>query len=117
MKVPGQKLVASPPTSPTEVQALTANGKAPTTLAWSAQSSDSYDVSSGLVLSMRTGGGVSAATCIANGLGSPSYADARPAPLPGDGYYYLVRARNGCGTGTLGFTTGGAERRPLLPCP
>ncbi len=31
-------------------------------------------------------------------------------PPAGGGFFYLVRARNVCGTGTYGFATGGAER-------
>jgi hypothetical protein len=31
-------------------------------------------------------------------------------PAPGHGYWYVYRGRNGCGVGSYGFATGGAER-------
>ena len=31
-------------------------------------------------------------------------------PSPGQGWWYLYRGRNACGTGSYGFRTGGAER-------
>jgi hypothetical protein len=117
VKVPSQKLVANPPSAPSEVAAVTASGKASTTLAWAAQSSDTYDISSGRISAMRSEGGVGGATCLANGLGAATYVDTRSATGPGDGYYYLIRARNACGVGTLGFAAGGIERLPVLACP
>ena len=41
--------------------------------------------------------------------------DSRPAPAPGAGYWYLVRADNGC-LGSYGSSTAGIERQPPA-CP
>ncbi len=57
------------------------------------------------------------ASCLRNDVAELSASDPRPGPAEGDGYYYLVRAQNGCGAGTYGQATGGAERIPGTPCP
>ena len=44
---------------------------------------------------------------------APGFTDPRPDPLAGDGYFYLVRARNVCGTGVLGP---GRESVDALDC-
>jgi hypothetical protein len=40
-------------------------------------------------------------------------------PLPGEGFYYIVRGHNECGDGTYGFASDGSERTPEGPngCP
>ena len=74
-----------------------------------------YDVVSG---SAGPGTGISfvAGACVQSGSSTPSYSDSSPNPSPGTGKWYLVRARNSCGTGTYGTSSAGAAR--ILPsCP
>jgi hypothetical protein len=47
---------------------------------------------------------------------SPGFTDARPDPNPGYGYWFLVRARNSCGSGSYGLDWQGSERSELS-CP
>src|SRR5262249_21796165 len=42
------------------------------------------------------------ACALATNLNFPPFADTRPDPPPGSGYYYLVQASNACGAGTFG---------------
>lgn len=56
-------------------------------------------------------------TCFASGLASELATDASTPPA-GQGWFYLVTARNRLGEeGTKGFETSGAERPNLAPCP
>jgi hypothetical protein len=48
-------------------------------------------------------------TCLASGVAGASTIEATT-PAGGAGFYYLVRGRNVCGSGTYGFATSGAER-------
>lgn len=54
-----------------------------------------------------------AATCLAAALEQPSYLDQRPAPGPGAGVWYRVRAVNACGVGSWGH----AGLDAASPCP
>jgi hypothetical protein len=55
--------------------------------------------------------------CFAAGLASETTTDAS-VPMPGNGYFYLVTARNRLGEeGTKGYRSGGLERPNPLPCP
>ena len=51
--------------------------------------------------------------CVA-GLGAAVTQDAT-LPDPGETFWYVVRGRNACGTGTFGSSTSGVER-PVAPC-
>lgn len=102
---PNDPCNASPPL-PLEVTNVVANTSAPL-LAWDDQSARSgattrYDVAGGNLQSLRSFGPGAATSCQATSLSQPSYDDARPNPAGGDGYYYLVRAENGCGNGGWG---------------
>jgi hypothetical protein len=56
-----------------------------------------------------------AGTCLESGDGDTIAADLET-PMPGQAFFYAVRGANSCGAGTLGFTSGGAERRgPTCP--
>ena len=41
-------------------------------------------------------------TCLKDNAVSPPYSDTRANPAAGQGYYYMVRSQNACGTGTYG---------------
>ncbi len=74
-----------------------------------------YEVLRGPATALRLDGGVGGATCRAQGLTATQTQDA---DLPADDaiHYYLVRARNACGPGTLGFDSSGAPRAaPACP--
>jgi hypothetical protein len=61
-----------------------------------------YDVTSGRMSDLRADRGFSRATCLTSGLADTPYVETQPVPAPGDGYYYVVRGRNSCATGTWG---------------
>ena len=100
-----------------EIAGVSVQGHASTTIAWTALGGSAvYDVASATVSSLRTSG-TSAAACIADNLASPSVVDTRADPAAGDGYYYLIRAQSGCGSGGYGFDSGGLPRTPVPGCP
>jgi photosystem II stability/assembly factor-like uncharacterized protein len=73
-----------------------------------------YDVLRGLVPELRQASRPSD-VCLATSLVAGSLTDtARPAP--GGAFFYLVRARNACGTGTWGTASSGAPR-VVTACP
>ena len=75
-----------------------------------------YDVVSGSIPTLRAAGNVEDATCQVDDHGSSTWDDARPDPVVGDGYYYLVRAEE-CSAGTYGEVIPGSPRQPLADCP
>ena len=100
-----------------EVAGVTADKNGGFQLHWTATGGGTYDIASGGLIALRTSGGVGAATCAQNDVAATSWADGRPDPVVGDGYYYLVRGQNACGAGSYGQATGGAERLPVAACP
>lgn len=113
---------------PQEVAAVTVVQGAGTDVGWvdqegSAGPGTSYDIASGLVSALRTGGGFPGAVCLEAGVPLPPYADTASTPASREGRYYLVRAANTCGAGTYGNGTGSPDPRDLLddpladPCP
>jgi YVTN family beta-propeller protein len=77
-----------------------------TLLSWSDQSATAgpsmrYDVLGG-DLSALHATGFAGTVCLAAGLDEATHTDQRPDPLPGDGYYYLIRASNPCGVADMG---------------
>ena len=62
----------------------------------------------GLVSELPAGGGA-AETCLGSGSTANQVTDATT-PALNTVFYYLVRGRNVCGTGTYGATSAGAER-------
>lgn len=91
---------------PSEVGTLALSGPGPTDVQWtsarSGGTSVTYEIATGSLSGMRAAGNFDSGVCLASGLTSMQYADPRSAPIPGDGYYYLVRARNDCFAGTYG---------------
>jgi hypothetical protein len=103
---------------PAEVQGLVAQGLAPTTLSWDGQPGEiRYDVAAGLLSTLLVDRSSARASCLADDLQLPTYVDERPPPVPGDGYYYLPRAQDGCATGSYGDSSAGEERLPAPSCP
>jgi len=119
VKVPAQKLVPGAPAGkPAEVAGVAVNGHTTTTVSWSTQGSGyRYDASSGLLSALRHDHDVRNATCLENDLTTPSFVDPRSSPAAGDGYYYIIRSQNSCGTGSYGQASNGTERMPTAPCP
>jgi hypothetical protein len=104
--------------TPTEVAALNVSKAGGTQLTWTAQGAGfRYDVAGGGLATLRTAGNVGSATCLANDLVTATWTDARPNPASGQGYYYLSRAQNACGTAGYGAATSGTPRVPAVNCP
>jgi len=102
-----------------EVAAFTASGASPTALSWTSQAAATgpgvvYDVVGGLLSGLRTSGLAGATSCVASNLTTAGYSDSRPLPVPGDGFFYLTRAKNSCGS--AGFGSGRSALDPLT-CP
>ncbi|HEU5179538.1 MAG TPA: MopE-related protein [Candidatus Polarisedimenticolia bacterium] len=106
--------------APVEEGDLALDSSVPTNLTWFGQNPYNglggfYDLVSG---TMGPTGGINTAAgaCLQSSLTQAQYADNRPNPPRGTGAWYLVRARNSCGAGTYGASTGGQDR--VLPsCP
>ncbi|RMF74255.1 MAG: TIGR03790 family protein [Acidobacteria bacterium] len=78
-----------------EVTGLIVEGKSPTRIAWDTLGSVLYDVAGGNLSDLLATGGFSAATCLIDDTFQTEYFDLRPAPPPGDAYWYLVRGNTG----------------------
>jgi hypothetical protein len=82
-------------------------------------SSTLYDVFSGSLSGLLQGAGdYSSGACISASSYSPGFQDELSDPAPGEGVYYLARARNPCATGTFG-TPGidASAAQSTAPCP
>jgi hypothetical protein len=79
-----------------------------------AGSGTAYDVLRGRLGEWPVGSGPGE-TCAIQATSATSLPPDSPPPL-GTGFFYVVRGKNGCGTGTYGFASGGAERTSLT-CP
>ncbi|HEX4825991.1 MAG TPA: hypothetical protein VFV19_16960 [Candidatus Polarisedimenticolaceae bacterium] len=103
--------------TPVEVTGVAVNDTPGTTLSWPDVGGGAvYDVASQTLSDLRVNG-TATATCLQNDVAVTSFSDPRPDPVPGDGYYYLVRAQTVCATGTYGFASGSVERIPTSACP
>jgi hypothetical protein len=103
---------------PGEVAGVVVDDLSGTSLSWGSFGPTArYDVTGSDLATLRGDGNVGAASCLADDVATAGWADARPDPAPGDGYYYLVRAQNLCGSGGYGNGTGGAPRNPTAGCP
>src|SRR5262245_11754744 len=103
--------------APGEISGL-ALGSDRITLSWGSAaptsgSATEHQVLRGLVTALPVGGASDA--CIVAGTIASSATDPA-APPAGAGFWYLVRARNACGTGTWGSTSGGSPRIGIA-CP
>jgi len=102
--------------SPGDVSALTVNGSSPASLGWDSQAagvgpSVVYQVASG----SASGAGIDfgSASCLAT-VATPQFDDLRGNPARGAAYWYLIRGKDSCGTGTYGS----AQSDALIPaCP
>ena len=113
---PADPLTTDPPG---EVNDLVLTGGAATSLDWTpllaGGSGLSYEVARGDAGGILQQGGTGGSSCLVSGLTGPPAFDLDVPPV-GEAFYYLVRARNVCGVGPLGFnSSGGAEAAP--PCP
>ena len=61
-----------------------------------------YDVASGELSALRGSGLGPATGCLESDLAEALADDPRPGPAMGNGYYYLVRARNSCASPGFG---------------
>ena len=87
------------------------------TLSWTALSGVVvYDVAGAALADLRTNA-TATATCLAQDVTATTFTDARPDPPPGEGRYYLVRARDACGAGTYGLDSASVERSLPAACP
>jgi hypothetical protein len=80
-----------------------------------AGASTSYDVATGALADLSTPQGFQLASCAGTFDDSPAEISA-PDPAPGTGHYFLVRARNSCGTGGWGDGSDGSPRN-VTACP
>jgi hypothetical protein len=90
---------------PVEVSNLRVSAASATSLSWDDQGSlgglgTLYDLVSGALLGSGPAD-LASGTCLWVGTAA-TYADARPDPDAGSGFWYLVRGRNSCGVGTYG---------------
>ncbi|RLE16997.1 MAG: hypothetical protein DRJ50_14570 [Actinobacteria bacterium] len=94
-------------------------------LAWDSQSIEvgpatRYDIVTGLIDELRQDGGYFRATCLETGIEAPPFVDETGNPVPGRIRYYLVRARNDCGSVGYGHVDAADPRFALdapRPCP
>ena len=104
---------------PGEADDLVLTGGGATSLSWTlilaGGSALSYEVARGDAAGMVPDGGTAGASCLVSGLPEPPAFDLDVPPV-GEGFYYLVRGRNVCGPGPIGFDSeGGAESGPSCP--
>jgi hypothetical protein len=102
---------------PADVSGVHVNGKVSTTVSWTALPGGvTYDVASSTLADLRANG-TATATCLADNRAVANAVDGRADPSVGDGYYYIVRAQSGCGSGSYGTNSLGAPRTPVAGCP
>lgn len=103
----------TPAPPPTEVPGVVVDDAGGTNVSWTSIGTGArYDVAGSDFTTLRAAGSVATAGCLANDLTPTSWADPRPDPAPGVGYYYLVRAQSLCGDGGYG-----SGRPPIPACP
>ncbi len=73
-----------------------------------------YNIVTGLLGDLRSSHGFAAATCLQNGIADTPFDDSRSGPPAGNGFYYLVRAKNPCGTGSYGNSSLTPDPRDAL---
>jgi YVTN family beta-propeller protein len=105
--------------APQTIADLTVERDGATQITWTEQGSMigpgvRYDVASGVLSVLRSSGLGTASSCLAADLDVATLTDPNPEPVPGDGLYYLVRARNACDPGDWGQ---GREELDALACP
>jgi len=95
-------------------------------LSWTSQDATAgtgtvYDVVTGDVAALRSSKSYSGATCLVGNQPDTPYEDTRTGPSVGASYYYLLRAKNSCGSATYGNAGTTPDPRDALdsssPCP
>jgi len=92
----------------TEVTNLIVATGSPTLLTWDEEATATgpgvvYDAVGGTLSALRASGlNTTTTSCLSGSLTTNSDTDSRPDPPPGDGYFYLARARNVCASGGFG---------------
>jgi hypothetical protein len=80
-----------------------------------------YDLVTGLISELGADAGYERASCLAAAWSATMFEDSRTVPPPDDISYYLVRARNSCGTASYGDSNVSPDCRDPLdandPCP
>ncbi len=103
--------------APVDVTPMTITKAPAITLGWSVQDPGTrYDIVDGVVTMLRSDHDFTRATCRAQNISNPSWADSAPGPSASEARYYLVRAKNVCGTGTWGHGSN-AQPRVVTVCP
>ena len=77
-------------------------------------SGTTYRVVTGGLSELQASASYAEACTLAAGSATPAATDTRADPPPGDGFWYLVRAENGCGNGTFGDGSGPIDPRDAL---
>jgi DNA-binding beta-propeller fold protein YncE/mono/diheme cytochrome c family protein len=100
--------------APTDVTNLVMTKSGPSLLTWNDQASVVgpslfYEVSGGLLSDLRAVGLSGASACLTGVFAAPSYNDTRGDPPPGEGFYYLIRARNSECSGGFGASATSIE--------
>jgi hypothetical protein len=105
-----------------EVENLTVRQLGATILFWDNQAQTAgsgarFDAVAQPLSALQATGTFAAATCLVDQTPSTSAVDLNPDPPSGDGYVYLVRASNVCGTGSYGAGSARATLDASGPCP
>ncbi len=113
--------------APAEVAGLrVSRGTSAARLDWTSQAAaagpgTAYDIVTGYVADLLASRSYGAASCLASVWPAPPYDDSRTGPPARDSFYYLARAKNGCGTATYGNSSLDPDPRDALdgnaPCP
>jgi hypothetical protein len=101
---------------PSQVSGVVVVSTSPVTFAWDSQQNKGPGTLHDLVGGSRLSGSSMnflTAECLYTGSGA-TFTDVRPNPAPGTVYWYLVRGRNSCGTGTYGSPQRDSE---IQACP
>lgn len=68
-----------------------------------------YDLVRGTLQELMAAGSIAGAGCVASATSATTFSEALT-PAPDEGFYYVVRGRNACGTGTWGDSSPGTPR-------
>jgi hypothetical protein len=86
------------------------------TLTWNGQAGTLYDVTSGTLASLPVFTPDPDDACVASALPVTAVQEATPPLFPGEGRYFLARARNACGVAPWETASDGRDRT-TFPCP
>ncbi len=83
-------------------------------LAYQAGPATAYDVISGSLAALHSGGAFSSVTCLEDDIPTSGIVSPNDLPAAGDGFWYLVRGENPCGSGSWGDGTPVPDPRDVL---